>query len=104
VVRGDQDERVAVRDIIQCTIQTRTPHDGSPFISPLKLEFVHPDFHEALPIANTGSAVSSSMLELWLSAQQNRVVSHCRILLHGLIGDTMMWQLWIDPEVASAAA
>jgi hypothetical protein len=84
---------VSARELSDKAVQQRTALDARS-ITPPKLEFVHPDFREALlAVAGEGGVVNTRRLGKWLAAHQDRLISGARIVRHGLSCGVMHWRL-----------
>ena len=95
------DARVSVRSIIDAATQQCTPlGTGS-----IKLEFLRPDFREALlAAAGEGGAINSRRLGRWLAAHEGRIVGHLRIERGGEVGGAATWRLKEIREAGRHAA
>lgn len=84
------DRNVTVRQIIESASEQRTAL-GS--IVP-KLEFVRPDFREALlTVAGEGGAVNSRRLGRWIASHDGRIVGRWRLERAGEVGGAALWSL-----------
>ena len=84
---------ISVADLIKVANAQRPVPESSGVQFP-KLEFVHPEFREALlSVAGDGGNVNGKRLGKWFGAQQGRVVQGLRIVRRGLIAGNLRWQL-----------
>jgi hypothetical protein len=83
-------DRVAVRSLIEKATEQRTMLNSIQH----KLEFVRPDFREALlAVAGDGGVISSRRLSKWIGGHEARIVAGRRIVRRTMLAGFMTWQL-----------
>ncbi|WP_421989931.1 hypothetical protein [Roseococcus sp.] len=93
---------VTVREIIACASEQRTGPGGS--IGYPRLEFVRPDFREALlVVAGDNGAINSRRLGRWIGDHHARVVSNLRIARAPMQSGNQRWKLEMEESHAAAA-
>lgn len=88
-------QRISSREIIERATAQRTP--AASFAPIGRLEFVSPDFREALlGVAGDGGVVNGRRLSKWISVHEGRIARGMKIVSCGMLRGFMTWRLEIS--------